>query len=77
MKVEILKHPTEEDWMFCKTCALNTVGKTSLVLPTQEWKEKILKAEHSPIRTLWFAFKIEIPYYISVHLCRHKIGKQM
>ena len=39
-KVEILKYPTESDWMWCKTCTLNTVGKTSTKLPTNEWKEK-------------------------------------
>ncbi len=33
-KVEILKHPTEEDWMLCKKCTLNTVGKDSTKLPT-------------------------------------------
>ena len=73
MKIEMLKHPTDEDWLFCKQCALNTIGKTSAKLPTDEWKVKILRAEHSPIRTLWFAFKIEIPYWVSVHFCRHKM----
>lgn len=73
-KVEMLKHPTNEDWLFCKQCTLNTIGKTSTTLPTQEWKEKLLIAEHSPIRTLWFAFKLQIPYFVSVHLVRHKYG---
>lgn len=74
MKVELLKHPTEEDWLFCKQCALNTVGKSTTTLPSDEWKVKLLKSEHSPIRTLWFAFKLEIPYWVSVHLVRHKFG---
>ena len=74
IKVEILKHPTDEDWLFCKQCALNTIGKNSTTLPSTEWKEKILKAEHSPIRTLWFAFRIEMPYWVSVHFVRHKYG---
>jgi hypothetical protein len=74
MKVEILKHPTEEDWMWAKTCTLNTVGKTSTKMPTDEWKVKLLEAEHSPIRELWFGIKMEIPYYVSVHLVRHHIG---
>lgn len=73
-KIEMLKYPTNEDWLFCKQCALNTIGKTSTKLPTNEWKEKILKAEHSPIRTLWFAFKIEMPYWVSVHFARHNLG---
>lgn len=74
MKVEMLKHPTNEDWLFCKQCALNTIGKTTTRLTSDEWKVKILRAEHSPIRTLWFAFKLEIPYWVSVHLVRHHIG---
>ena len=72
-KVEVLKHPTDEDWLFCKQCTLNTIGKTTTTLPTDEWKKKLLKSEHSPIRTLWFAFKMEIPYWVSVHFCRHKM----
>ena len=74
MKIEMIKHPTDEDWLFCKQCALNTIGKTSTQLPSEEWKKKILKAEHSPIRTLWFAFKIEMEYWVSVHFVRHGLG---
>ena len=74
MNVTLLKHPSDEDWLFCKQMTLNTVGKSSTILPKDEWKVKILESEHSPIRTLWFAFKLEIPYYASVHLVRHKLG---
>ena len=72
--VEILKYPTEEDWMLCKKCTLNTVGKDSTKLPTNEWKHKLLLSEHSPIRTLNFCIKMMIPYYVSVHFCRHFTG---
>ncbi len=72
MKVEILKHPTEEDWMLCKKCTLVTVSKDSDKPPTQEWKIKLLKANHSPIRTLQFCFRLtDIPYWVSTHLVRH------
>lgn len=72
MNVEILKHPTEEDWMLCKKCTLVTVSKESDIPPTDEWKVKLLKANHSPIRTLQFCFRLtDIPYWVSVHLCRH------
>lgn len=74
MKVEMIKYPTDDDWLFCKQCTLNTIGKTTTKLPTDEWKKKLLKSEHSPIRTLWFAFKLEIPYWVSVHFVRHKYG---
>lgn len=72
MKVSILKRPTEEDWLFCKRCALATIGKAPKTPPSEEWKRKILRARHSPIRELRFAFLLEdIPYWVSVHLCRH------
>lgn len=73
-KVEILKHPTEEDWMWCKICTLNTVGKTAVALPNDEWKIKLLKSEHSPVRELRFGIRMEVPYYVSVHFVRHHIG---
>lgn len=73
-KVEILKHPTQEDWMWCKTCTLNTVGKVSTILPTDEWKKKLIEAEHSPLRELWFGIRMTIPSYVSVHFVRHHIG---
>lgn len=74
MTVEMIKYPTDEDWLFCKQCTLNTVGLKSSKMPTEEWKHQLLKSEHSPIRTLWFGFKLEIPYWVSVHLSRHKFG---
>lgn len=73
-QIELLKIPTEEDWMICKKCTLNTVGKDATKLPTDEWKHKLLMSEHSPIRVLNFCIKMEIPYYCSVHLSRHFMG---
>lgn len=73
-KVEILKVPSDEDWMITKLCTLNTVGKTSTTLPTEEWKHKLIMSEHSPIRTLNFVIKITVPYWVSVHYVRHKYG---
>ena len=70
--VEILKHPTEEDWMLCKQCTLMTVNKHTCSAASDEWKVKLLESGHSPIRTLQFCFKItDLPYWISVHLARH------
>jgi hypothetical protein len=73
-KVDILKRPTEVDWLLCKVCALNTVGKNSAKMPSDEWKHKLLLSEHSPIRTLNFCIKMIVPYYVSVHFSRHFIG---
>lgn len=76
MKVELIKYPTEQDWLWVKTCTLNTVGK-KLKSKSQvdlDWKVKLLEAEHSPIRELWFGVRMQIPYWVSVHFVRHHIG---
>lgn len=76
MKVDMIKFPTDEDWRFCRKAALETEGKDSNSIPSYEWKERILRSEHSPIRCLWFAFEMEIPYWVSVHFVRHNNGVQ-
>ena len=73
-KVELLRYPTEEDLKWVKTCTLNTIGKKTTSLPTEEWLEKLVKAEHSPIRELHFGIRMYIPYWVSVHFVRHHIG---
>lgn len=74
MKVEILRSPNNLDLFWLKTCTLNTVGKESTTLPTSEWIKRLVEAEHSPIRELWFGIKMTIPYWVSVHFVRHHIG---
>ena len=69
--VKLIKSPTEEDWDLVKYLALLTANKKMINKPTFEWKHKILRARHSPIRELKFIFEMQIPYYVSVHLCRH------
>lgn len=72
MEIELIKYPTNEDWLLVKKCTLVTVSKDSDKLPTTEFKQKLLKARHSPIRELRYVFRItDLPYWISVHLCRH------
>lgn len=72
MNITLLKYPTDEDWAFAKQCALVTVGKEMKTAPDVEWKHSILRARHSPIRTLQFAFYLEgVPYWVSTHLARH------
>ncbi len=69
--VKLLDYPTDDDWLKVKQRALVTVGLEAKTPPTEEWKEKILTARHSPIRRLNFGFYIECPYWVSVHLVRH------
>ncbi|MDC7224644.1 MAG: thymidylate synthase ThyX [Spirochaetales bacterium] len=43
--------------------------------PTSAWKRKMLLAEHSPIRQMFISAKWgDLPYWVSVHIVRHKIG---
>ena len=74
ISVSILRYPTDDDWLRCKNLALNTIGKRDAKSVTSEWKTKILKAEHSPIRTLMFTIQMDVPYYVSTHFVRHKYG---
>lgn len=71
MKIELCGAPTEADWAEVKTRALVTVGLTSVNPPDSKWKHAILEARHSPIRRLMYSFRIDCPYWVSVHLCRH------
>ena len=72
MNITLLKYPTDEDWAFAKQCALVTIGKEMKTAPDMAWKHAILRARHSPIRTLQFAFYLEgVPYWVSTHLARH------
>ena len=74
--VEIIQHPTEEDWKMVKLLAKNTVGQevVSDKDMSLELKKKYLRSEHSPIRYLRFVIKMRIPYCNSVHFVRHKLG---
>ena len=75
LRVNIIKYPTEEDWLIVKNNALVTMGKHSEKLPDEAWKIKILKSEHSPIRSLQYIWEWEnLPSWVSVHFVRHKIG---
>ena len=72
MNIQIIKYPTEEDWLLVKKCTLVTVGKETNTPPTEEFKRDLLRARHSPIRELKFVFYLtDIPYWVSTHLCRH------
>ena len=75
LKVNIIKYPTNEDWLLVKNNALITMGKHTEKEPDYTWKIKLLKSEHSPIRNLEFVWEwINLPSWISVHFVRHKIG---
>ena len=75
MRVNLMRWPDQHDWDRCKLLALGTEGKEAKTSATAEWKHKMLKCEHSPIRTLMFTIQlVDIPYWVSVHFVRHKYG---
>ena len=65
-----------DGWQRVKEAARATIGKDgSGKEPTDAWKKQILLAEHSPIRLLQYTIKFKnIPYFVVMHLCRHKIA---
>ena len=64
-----------DTWQEVKDAAMSTIGKTSSKYPSTEWKTRMLFAEHSPIRQLVYKIRFEnIPYYVAMHLVRHKVG---
>lgn len=72
VRVEMLRHPTGDDWMFAKRCALVTMGLRPVNPPSAKWMRDILEARHSPIRELHFAFLIEnLPSWVATHFSRH------
>lgn len=76
MEITVLKHPTKEDWLAVKQRALVTAGFSSVKNPPDdEWKRKMLRCKHSPIRYLQFSFFIkDMPYWLSTEMSRHHIG---
>lgn len=65
-----------DSWESVKEAARSTIGKDGTgKYPDEKWKKQILLAEHSPIRRLRIRWKwVDLPYWVSVHIVRHKIG---
>ena len=63
-------------WQRVLNAARRTIGKKPLSKePSDEWKAKILLAEHSPIRLLEFDWTWdEIEQWVTTHLVRHHNG---
>lgn len=73
MQIEYFKH--DDNWQDVKNATMNTIGKSTGKYPDTNWKLKLIRAEHSPIRKLKFSWRwIDIPYWVSVHMVRHKVG---
>ena len=73
MKIDFMHH--EDNWQEVKNATMNTIGKAAGKYPNSFWKRKLIMAEHSPIRKLKFSWRwSDLPYWVSVHFVRHKIG---
>lgn len=64
------------DWIEVVNRARTTVNKGELNKePSDEFKRKILRAEHSPIRSLIFCFKLtDVKSWVVTHFVRHHVG---
>lgn len=73
--VSIMRYPTDDDWKRCKALALATAGLNPRGdVVDMAWRIRMLDCRHSPIRTLMFTIAMDVPYWVSVHFVRHKIG---
>ena len=73
MKAKIAWH--EDMWQEIKNSALFTIHKGAGKYPTSEWKAKILRAEHSPIRNGKIIVELyDVPSFVIGHLVRHGAG---
>lgn len=63
-------------WQRALNAARATIGKKPIDKePSDEWKDKMLMAEHSPIRLVEYDIYLEdIPSFVATHLVRHHIG---
>ena len=63
-------------WEDVANRARTTVHKDELGKePSDDFKRKILRAEHSPIRSLIYCFKItNLKSWVATHLVRHHVG---
>lgn len=74
MKVELTK--IKGSYEEVANRARTTVGKEELGKePSDKFKRKILMAEHSPIRSLIYCFKISnLKSWVATHFVRHHVG---
>lgn len=74
--LEISKSSVLGTWRDVADSANTTVNKAEGIKePPSSWKRRILLAEHSPIRQMFFKWKWEnLLSWVSVHFVRHKIG---
>ena len=74
-KVRVEVRHYADMWQAIKDATMTTIGKNAGRYPSSEWKEKLIRAEHSPIRIGYFIVKIyNAPQFVHGHLVRHHVG---
>ena len=73
---EVSWYRYSDNWLDVKQSARTTIGREgSGKYPSDEWKKKILLAEHSPIRKIKFSWRwTDLKYWVATHFVRHKVG---
>lgn len=76
MKKLVVTAEFQSGWEWAKRAALKTIGLKPIdPQPTEEWKAKMLLAEHSPIRNVIYYVSIwNIRQWVTTHLVRHWLG---
>ena len=75
MKAELIDY--RDQWELVNLAAKTTMWRMDGKYPSSEWKQKIIRAEHSPIRVMKFYVMVtDVPYYSIMHLVRHHVGLQ-
>ena len=73
MKIDNFEHI--DNWQGIKDSTMNTIGKDTGVYPSSDWKRRLIMSEHSPIRRMKIYWRwLDLKYWVSVHISRHKIG---
>lgn len=74
VKVNVIKF--DVDWLEIKNLCRKTISMAdSNKEPDDEWKKKLLIAEHSPLRHSLITIEInDVPFYVMGHLVRHHVG---
>lgn len=73
MRIEIKNYV--DSWQIIKDNAMFTIHKDTGKYPSSDWKKKILRAEHSPIRSGRLIINCyDVPSFVIGHIARHNIG---
>lgn len=74
--IEVSRLAQVAGWKRALNAARRTVGKEAIDQePTDNWKKRMLLAEHSPIRMVEYEWTWKnIPQWVTVHFVRHHIG---